>query len=253
MTLGLPVATIFAFLLVLARVSGLVMFLPVPGFRNAPDMVRVILAVTISFALFPVWPELPNELPPISTLVIWAFAEASFGLAAGLAVAFLTEGFQLGAQVLGLQAGFGYASTIDPNSQADSAILQVVTSLMTGLLFFSTGLDHDLIRILAASFHNAPATGMDGAMQQSILKLGAAMFSTALRVALPVTALLLLIDFALALLGRIQQQLQLLTLAFPAKMLAALAILAALTPVIARLFIASGHRTIDALWHVAGR
>jgi len=48
--------------------------------------------------------------------------------------------------------------------------------------------------------------------------------------------LLLLIDVALALLGRIQQQLQLLSLAFPAKMLATLAILAALAPTTARIF-----------------
>lgn len=248
MTLGLPLATIFAFLLVLARVGALVLFLPVPAFRNAPDLVRVVLALTISFALFPVWPALPNELPPISTLVMWAFREAAFGLTAGLAVAFLSEAFQLGTQVLGLQAGFGYASTIDPNSQADSAILQVVTSLMTGLLFFSVGLDRDLIRVLAASFHAEPHT----LMQPTILQLGSSMFSTALRVALPVTALLLLIDFALALLGRIQQQLQLLTLAFPAKMLAALAILSALAPVIARLFTTAGHRTLDTLWQVVG-
>ncbi len=248
MTLGLPIATLFAFALVLARVGGLVMFLPVPGFRNAPEMVRVVLALAIAFALFPVWPQVPNELPPISTLVAWALKEAMFGLAAGLAVAFLTEGFQVGVQVLGLQAGYGYATTIDPSSQADSGILQIVTSLMTGLLFFSLGLDGELIRILAASFQTLPAAG-----SQTVLQLGAAMFSTALRVALPVTALLLLIDFALALLGRIQQQLQLLSLAFPAKMLAALGILAALAPVWARLFTSGSHRTMDALWHTVGR
>ena len=36
MTLGLPVSTMLAFLLVLARVAGLVTFLPVPGFRAVP-------------------------------------------------------------------------------------------------------------------------------------------------------------------------------------------------------------------------
>ena len=44
----------------------------------------------------------------------------------------------------------------------------------------------------------------------------------ALRLALPVVALLLMVDVALALLGRLNQQLQLLALAFPAKMLTAL-------------------------------
>ena len=126
MTLGLPVSTMFAFLLVLARVGGLIVFLPVPGFRGAPGMFRVILILGITFALFPVWPSLPDSLPSFGDLTVWAFSEAGFGLAAGLAIAFLTEAFQLGAQVLGLQAGYGYASTVDPTSQADAAIIQVM-------------------------------------------------------------------------------------------------------------------------------
>ena len=46
---------------------------------------------------------------------------------------------------------------------------------------------------------------------------------------------------------RVQQQLQLLSLAFPAKMLAALGILTALTPVIAKLFEGVAARTISGL------
>ncbi len=45
MTLGLPLSTMFAFLLVLARVGGLVAFLPIPGFRSAPDSIRVVLTL----------------------------------------------------------------------------------------------------------------------------------------------------------------------------------------------------------------
>ena len=74
------------------------------------------------------------------------------------------------------------------------------------------------------------------------------MFSIGLRVALPIVALLILIDFALALLGRVQQQLQLLSLAFPAKMAAALALLAALAPVIPKMFSAAAEHTLAMLW-----
>jgi flagellar biosynthesis protein FliR len=254
MTLGLPLSTLYAFLLVLARVAGLVTFLPVPGFRNAPDTVRVLLALAITFALFPVWPALPNVNPNIGQLAVWAFCEAGFGLAAGLAVAFLTESFQVAAQVAGFQAGYGFASTIDPNSQADSSILQVLASLSTGLLFFTTGLDHQLIRVLAASFERFPAGSWAPASANldGIVRLGGEMLSTGLRLGLPVVAVLLLIDFALALLGRVQQQLQLLSLAFPAKMAAALVLLAMLAPVVPKMFGAAAERTLAALWRSLG-
>jgi flagellar biosynthetic protein FliR len=255
MTLGLPVSTLYAFLLVLARVAGWITFLPVPGFRNAPEMLRVYLALAITFALFPVWPALPNALPSLGELTAWAFAEAGFGLAIGLAVAFLTETFQIATQVLGLQAGYGYATTIDPTSQADAGVLQVVTMLISGLLFLSLGLDRQLLRVLAASFEKFPAGSWapSAASLDGILRLGSGMFSLGLRVAMPVVALLLLLDISLAVLGRMQQQLQLLSLAFPMKMLAALALLSTLAPVFGRIFESAAARMLSALWQVAGR
>jgi flagellar biosynthetic protein FliR len=255
MTLGLPLSTMIAFVLVLARVAGLVTFLPIPGFKNAPSQIRVVLALAIAVALFPVWPSLPNQLPSFGQLIAWAFSEAAFGIVVGLAVAFLTEAFQVAAQVLGLQAGYGYASTIDPTSQADSGVLQVIMTLFTGLLFFSSGMDRSLIRVLAVSFEKFPAGSWlpSAASLDGVLHLGAGMFSLGLRLAMPVIALLVLIDFALAMLGRMQQQLQLLSLAFPVKMIAALAMLTALAPVFARIFESAAGRTISALARMAGQ
>jgi len=250
MTLGLPLSTLYAFLLVAARTGGLVAFLPFPGLRNAPDSFRVVLALVLAFALFPAWPQLPNTPVSMGTLIAWAFSEAGFGLAVGIAVAFFIEAFQLAMQILGLQAGYGYATTIDPSSQADSGVLQVLTMLVTGLLVFSTGIDRELFRILGASLETVPAGSwtVTAASADGIARLGSAMFSLALRLAMPVIALLLLIDLALALLGRMQQQLQLLTLAFPVKMLAALGLLTAMAPTIARLFESSSTQMLGVLW-----
>jgi len=236
------------------RVAGFILFLPVPGFRSAPDSVRVVLALAITFALFPVWPALPNAEPSIGQLAAWAFSEAGFGLIVGLSVAFLTEGFQVAAQVAGVHAGFGFATTIDPTSEADSGVLQVLASLFSGILFFSVGLDRQLIRVLAASFVKFPAGAWApaAASLDGIVRLGSDMLSLGLRLALPVVALLILIDFALALLGRVQQHLQLLSMAFPAKMASALAILAALAPVVPRMFSAAADHTLAVLWRALG-
>src|SRR5579862_8467093 len=174
MTLGLPIPTLWAFLLVLARVGGLVTFLPVPGFRAAPDSIRAILALALTFALFPVWPNLPNADPSISQLTVWAFSEAGFGLVIGLAVSFLTEAFQLAAQFAGLQAGYGFSTTIDPTSQADAGILAVIFSLAAGILFFTLGFDHQILRVLAASFQAFPAGSWSPSMTSldGIVRLG---------------------------------------------------------------------------------
>ena len=133
----------------------------------------------------------------------------------------------MAAQVLGLQAGYGYASTIDPNTQADSGILLVFAQLMAGMLFFALGLDREIVRLFARSLDKVPVGTyiFSPASADSLIRLGSSLFSTGVRLALPVVALLVLVDVALALLGRLNSQLQLLSLAFPAKMLTALLVL----------------------------
>ena len=172
----------------------------------------------------------------------------------GVAVSFLIESFQLGAQVFGLQAGYSYASTIDPNSEADSSVLQVVAQLIATVLFFAAGFDREVIRALAISMdpQRVGYNPLTLRSAESILRLGGAMFQTAVQIALPMVALLLMVDVALALLGRMQSQLQLLTVAFPAKMLTALAFLAALMVVFPHVLEVSARRTFEAVAHTFG-
>jgi flagellar biosynthetic protein FliR len=139
-------------------------------------------------------------------------------------VAIVLEAFALAAQILGLQAGYAYASTIDPNTEADSGILLVLAQLVAGMLFFALGLDRELLRLFAQSLDKVPvgAYVFGRSTAEPLIRLGASLFAVGVRLALPVVALLVMVDVALALLGRVNQQLQLLHLAFPAKMLTAL-------------------------------
>lgn len=212
------------FLLVLARVSGVVALAPVPGWKRGPDAARVILALGLTVALLPVWQNLPKHNPTIGSVIGMVASEAFFGIYLGLSLSLLIEGFLLAAQIIGLQAGYSYASTIDPSSEADSSVLQVFAQLAASLLFFSFGLDREVIRTLATSLTTHPAGVWMGNWTQAsaIIETSAGIWKTALRLALPILALLLMLDLALALLGRVQVQLQLITLAFPAKMLLAL-------------------------------
>ena len=68
------------------------------------------------------------------------------------------------------------------------------------------------------------------------------MLSVGLRLALPVLALVLLVDISLALLGRLNAHLQLLTMAFPAKILTALLLLSWMTAVFPRVYLAYAGR-----------
>jgi len=225
--LTLSAGTLYAFLLVLARVGGALVFVPLPGIKGAPEPVRVALALGFTLALFARWPAIDASAVTAARLAGWAVAEAALGIAIGVSVSIVLETFALAAQVLGLQAGYAYASIIDPNTEADSGVLLVFAQLTAGMLFFSLGLDRQILRLFAQSLEKIPtgAYVFGPVSAQSLIRLGSSLFSTGVRLALPVVALLLLVDVALALLGRLNAQLQLLTLAFPAKMLTTLVVL----------------------------
>jgi flagellar biosynthetic protein FliR len=237
-----------AFLLVLVRISGVFVFVPIPGSTVGTPVPRIVLSLICTIALFPRWPEI-QVVPGIALLVAWVLAEAALGLLAGVVFQFIAEAFSIGAQVLSLQAGYAYASTIDPNTQADSGILIILAQLTAGLLFFTAGLDRLLIAAFAASLETCPPGSFvpSAPVAHQVIALGTAMFMLGLRLALPVVALLLMVDIALGVLGRVSAQLQLISLTFPLKMVLSLAMLAMMLPLFPPLYEAHASKLLTAL------
>ena len=245
----LNLSTLCGFLLVLARVSGLLVFVPIPGLAAGPDSSRAVLALALTVTLFPVWPHPAAEGLPIGKMLGWMLAEAGFGLTVGIAVSFLLEGIQLAAQIIGLEAGYSFASTIDPGTQADTTTLQLMAQLFAGSLFFALGFDRQVVHVLAASLQSVPSGSsvLTGSLVDAVTKLGSGIFVTGLQLALPVLALTLLLDVAFAVLGRLHAQLQLLSLAFAGKMLVSLAFLASILTLYPAVFEKFGAATFGTL------
>lgn len=245
--LVVQIPLLIGFLLTLVRVAGVFVFVPIPGSTSTLGPARVILSIGLTLALFSHWPRI-TATPTVESFVMWVLLEAALGIGIGLAVAFVMEAFGVGAQVMGLQAGFSFASTVDPNTQADSTVLVVLTQVAAGLLFFAMGMDHQVLRILARSLETYPAgsfTVSQGAGEQMLL-IGSTMFSTGLRLAMPMIAILVMLDISLALLGRVNAQLQLLHLSFPIKMAVSLGLLGALLMMFPALFRLTAAGTLGA-------
>jgi flagellar biosynthetic protein FliR len=211
-------------------------FVPLPGFSGTPGMARSAFSLAFTLALAPRWPHLDGIDADAGTLAAWAMAEAAIGVAIGLAAAMVLEVATFAAQMLGMPAGYGYAQTVDPNTQADAGILLVVAQLTAGMLFFALGMDRQVLRLFSASLERIPpgAYVFQPSSAEAFIRLSGSLLAAGARLALPVVALLVMVDVALALMGRLNAQLQLLSLAFPAKMLTALFVLAAVLSLYSR-------------------
>jgi flagellar biosynthetic protein FliR len=229
-------------------------FLPLPGARQMLAPGKLALAGILTFALFPFWPvDLPSQ-PGGGQLLVWIAREAAFGLVIGVLISFLAESVTLAAQLVATQAGYSYATSIDPNSAADSGVLPVLAQLFASLLFFAFGLHRRLLAGVISTLELLPPGGewTLAISPEAVLRLGTAMFQTGLSLALPVIAILLILDLSLALLARINQQLQLLSIAFPAKMLVGLGVFAVSIPAVALVYESQAESIFGQLTSILG-
>lgn len=246
--LVLSVATLLGFVLTLIRVGGVFIFVPLPGVTAVLSPARVILSLGMTIALFPEWPQVVAT-PSAGLFLMWVLVEAGLGVGIGLTVAFVSESLAVGTQVMGLQAGYGFATIVDPNTQADTTVLVTFSQLAAGLLFFATGIDREVLRVFARSLETWPAGTFvltRGAAGQ-VLSLGSSMFGTGLRLALPMIAILVMVNISLALLGRVNAQLHLITIAFPVKMMIGLALLGWLALLLPTLYRAGMNTSFTAM------
>jgi flagellar biosynthetic protein FliR len=245
-------SSLFGFLFTLARVSGVFAFLPLASFRAAPETARIVLSLAFTMMLSPEWRSTLTSEAPISRIVAGVAGEIGLGLAIGLILAIILELFQMAAQIVSLQAGLGYASTIDPTSGADSTVLITLAQITAGMLFFVTGGVRMLVRILADSLRLSPpeSFAMNTTWADAIIRFGSGIFSAGFRLAAPIVALLLVADVSLAVLGRMQTQLHLVSLTMPVK-LAVTMLLLSLTLVFSPEFfdsmMATGVRLLEVL------
>lgn len=245
--------TLLGFLFTLARVSGVFALLPLAALRAAPEAAKIVLSLAFTVILWPEW-KAPMAIGEITAgrIVAGLAAEMALGLAIGLIVAIVLELFQVAAQIVSLQAGLGYASTIDPTSGADSTVLITLAQLTAGLLFFTTGGDRVLVRVLADSIRLCPPESftVSRGWAEPVIRFSSTIFSSGLRLAAPVIALLLLADGSLAVLGRMQQQLHLVSLTMPVKLAATMLLLSATLayqPAFFESMLAAGVRLIEEL------
>lgn len=205
--------------LVLIRVSGLMLFAPFFSSRAIPPAVKAALAVTLTALLAPIAASHPGAHPQIGLLaVLW---ELSTGMLFGLSLTLLMEMLGFAGQLLGLQFSFSLVNVLDPNSSIETPILSQLLQLMGILVLLGAGLDRTLLSALMHTFAIVPlgAAGMDVRGAAILIRSASGVFLAAVQLAAPVIAAALLVELAVALVGRLSPQLPVLFVGIPLKTL----------------------------------
>ncbi len=213
------------FLFILTRIASFVTALPVLGGGGTPPFIKALLVVAMTFVLFPVVsgnfpPPLPNP-PPVSInlglVVQGMLSEISIGLVIGFGARMIFSAVELGAEIAGMQIGFGVANAFDPISNQQVSLMRQVYMAVATLIFLSIYGDHSVLKALAYSFKWVPTTGftVKGPLIEAIIKLGSELFIVGMKIAAPITIALLLTQMAMGVISRVVPQIQVFLFSFP--------------------------------------
>jgi len=157
----------------------------------------------MSVLLAPVVAALPAAHAELGVRAI--AGELGVGLVFGFLLSLVEEMLAFTGQVLGFQFSFSLVNLLDPNSSIQTPLLGQMFTLFGTLVLIAAGLDRVLLAALLRSFAAAPVGGvlLGARTGLAIVGMAGGIFAAALQLAAPALAATLLVEVAVALLGKL--------------------------------------------------
>ena len=220
-------ASFAGFGLLVVRPGMIVMATPFLGALNAPVQVRA--GITVILALLVAAGANVSVDVPVTGLGVIVLREMAIGLAVAMAIRVLLSAAEFAGHFIGYQIGLSLGSLIDPQSGVRNNVLALLYGNLAAVICLMTNAHHALIRALADSYAVLPigTGGIDEAGAATVARLFGFIFVLGLRIAMPVVVVLLIVEVALGLMGRVAPSLNVIVAGAPVRIVAGLIVLAA--------------------------
>lgn len=148
--------------------------------------------------------------------ILTIFIELVIGITIGFILKLVFSIIDFTGQFMGLMMGFGFASFYDMRSGSSSTTVNILLNTLAMLIFISINGHLLVLSLLVESLNTLPASSSMKSLNYDVLiKLVSNIFSVGLKIALPVAAILLLVNSSMAILSRAAPQLNLFVIGFP--------------------------------------
>lgn len=205
------------FVLILARVGGLMATAPIFGTRAAPVQARAFLAVAMTLIVTPLYTSrAPVDLSNLLVFGKYVLSESLVGLLLGLGVMILLSGIQLTGQIISQLGGTAVAEGHDALADENLPVYSQFFYFLTLAMFVLLDGHRMLIEALLDTYAwLPPGKAMLGESYVNVLAtmLGQS-FLLGIRAAAPAMAALLLATLVLGLIGRTVPQINVLIVGF---------------------------------------
>lgn len=213
-------AVFLGFILTFIRTSLVLFLLPFFGGNSIPNTAKAALCLVITLTFFPHFGFTGENFPAHPLLMIlMVLSEVILGIAMGLLVKFQFAAIQTGGQIIGFLMGFSMVNTVDPLTGTSEGAVAHFLYMVTLLTFLSLNGHLHLLAAFGESFKMIPPGGLviTPPLVEQVLAFSGTMFLLAVKIAAPIMGAILLVDVALALIGRAAPQMHIMLIGFPVK------------------------------------
>jgi flagellar biosynthetic protein FliR len=210
-----PTELLFAWLMVLLRATGIILFLPTLGARPLPATLRVGLAALISTLLYGLVPH-GTQWNSLGAIILAAAGELLLGLVMGFVGRFVFAGVEMAGRMITQEIGLIAAPGIDAPAPSTEPLASFMATF-AGVLFFLLGGHLGALTAFVRSFEFAPA-GLPAFSRMTVeyLVVGTGkLIELGLRISAPFIAMNFLTTLALSVLGRAVPKMSIFVLSAP--------------------------------------
>lgn len=217
------------YLLVLVRLLGFFVIMPVFGGTNVPMMVRIGLSVIIAGIIMST--QTITIAPYDENIIAYGvliLKEIAVGVILGFSVYFILATLYMAGQLIDFQIGFSMVSVFDPVSQLQVPVTGNIYYFMVSALMVVTNAHHAIFSALFYSYTALPigiSDVLSNELMEIILRVLSTYFVISIKIALPITGAILVMDAALGMMTKTAPQINIFSVGIPLKMIAGLTII----------------------------
>ncbi len=217
-----------AFALVLARVAGVFIAVPMFSSSQIPVQLKALIIFAISLAAFPgAMPHLPAEMT-LGQAAAGMAGEFLIGEVLGFGAGVAFFGAQIAGKLVSHQSGMALGEVFNPVFDSEATVLDEIWFFTATAVFLALRGHLALMSVLMESFRDAPPlmTQFNGTLVEFTLEVLDDTFDLALRLAGPAVLALLLSSLVMGFLTKTMPQLNILSVGFGIKVAVALFMIA---------------------------
>ena len=216
------VGNIILFMAIFTRLSGLFASAPLFSTFPIPTQVKIWLACTIAFILFPIVQNstqfvVPNSVPAL-TLIL--FKEFLIGFAMGYCANILFIGVELGVNTFAVQMGLSADQALNPTSGGNSPVITQAYTFLATMIFIALNAHQWLFSALYNSFKTMPigyTFNFSPELVGQIVTMSGQIFAIGLGIALPIFGVLFITDVLLGFTSKMMPQMNIFMVSMPLK------------------------------------